>query len=519
MKTLIQQLNKVSAKQLYITSILLGLLFAIQIQYIQHGWINPDSVLYFESARLFAAGDWQAAVNTFPWPLYSILIACTHKITGLDIHASAQLLSVIFFGIVTASFLKIIQIAGGTIKSMFAGTLILFSSHYLAGGVLEMLLRDQGFWAFYLASLLFFIRFYKFAQQRDALLWQVCAILATLFRIEAISYLILLPLVLLLQKQHPWKQRIHLFVTCNSLNIVALLSIFSVLLFSEHITIEHFGRLKEVFTTNLVHELTQLFSAKSTLMSQQVLGKYLEEFAVPGLLLTFIYVMLMKTISSAGIVNIALAALSIKHKPQLIDRQTFEVLSASAIVAILNMALIITKVFVLSGRYVLALALVIMLLAALYLGQMLERLTSGTPAKQKWLTYAILIFLLLSLVKNILPKADGYHYQQDAVSWLKQHNPDNKPVFYSEPRLRYYANEPFNGLWLNSKEKVESAIADQSIQQYDYLVISLSNKHPADIKRITEILQNFYEIKRFNDVKAVKFVVIYRKNQLNNTIQ
>jgi hypothetical protein len=511
MKSLIQRLDKVSAKQLYITSILLGMLLAMQIQYIQHGWINPDSVLYFESARLFAAGDWRAAVTIFPWPLYSILIACTHKISGLDIHASAQLLSVIFFGIVTASFLKIIQIAGGTIKSMFAGTLILFSSHYLAGGVLEMLLRDQGFWAFYLTSLLFFIRFYKYAQQRDALLWQVCAILATLFRIEAISYLILLPLVLLLQKQLPWKQRIHLFIQSHSLNILALFSIFGVLLFSDHITIEHFGRLKEVFTVNLFQELTQLFRTKSTIMSQQVLGKYLEEFAVPGLLLTFIYVMLIKTISSAGIVNIVLAALSIKHKPPLIERQAFEVLRASAIVAILNMALIITKVFVLSGRYVLALALLIMLLAALYLGQMMERLTSDAHTKQKWLTYALLIFLLLSLVKNILPKADGYNYLQDAVSWVKQHNTDNKPVFYNETRLRYFANEPFIGTWESNWKKTESAIKDQSIQHYEYLLISHTKKHSDELLFISEKLPNFQEVKRFYDSKAKKFVIIYKK--------
>jgi hypothetical protein len=185
---LFNKVDVIAPKKLFWWIVLASMVLAGWMQYIQHGWINPDSVLYFESARLFALGNWQEAVKVFNWPLYSILIAATHKLTTLDIHTSAQLLNVIFFGMATVSFLKIIQLAGGSVRVMLAGTLLLFGGQYLVGDVLEMLMRDEGFWAFYLSSLMFFIRYLQLNKISDALLWQVCIIIATLFRIEAICY-------------------------------------------------------------------------------------------------------------------------------------------------------------------------------------------------------------------------------------------------------------------------------------------------------------------------------------------
>ena len=493
--------------------VILGILLAARVQYIQHGWINPDSVLYFESARLFALGSWQEAVKVFNWPLYSLLIAATHKLTTLDIHTSAQLLSVIFFGITTASFLKIIELAGGGTRVLLAGALLLFSSHYLVGDVLEMLMRDQGFWAFYLASLVFFIRFFKTKNYMDAFFWQISVILATLFRIEAISYLIFLPTILLFTQHDPWKHRLGNFLKCNFLNIISVVCILAVLLLHSDMTISNFGRLREVFTTNLFQELTQQLHEKSTIMAGQVLGKYLQDFAVQGLLLTFIYVMIAKTISSTGIINIGLSWFAIKSRRSLMDEQAFQVLRATAIIAIINMALIITKVFVLSGRYVIALSLVLMIFASFYLTDLARYLNSASAndKKLKWLTIALIVFMSLSLVKNILPKKEGYNYLQDAAAWVKVNNKDNRPVFYDDSRVRYYADAPFVGTWGDNWLVTKSAIENNSITQYDYLLISYSAMHPEREALIKNQLPQYQEIKRFSPAKANKSVVIYQK--------
>lgn len=513
MNKILNKIDDLSAKKLYLPLILLGMLLATQIQYIQHGWINPDTILYFESAKLFALGNWQAAVKVFNWPLYSICIAAVHKLTTLSIHTSAQLLSVIFFGITTASFLKTIELAGGTVRTMCAGALILFSSQYLVGGVLEMLMRDQGFWAFYLTSLVFFIKFYQSKTYTNALLWQVCAMTATLFRIEAITFLVFLPFLLLLNNETKWPQRINQLIKCNFLNIIAAVSILVAILLSD-MSMSQFGRLKEVFSTNLFAELTGKLFTQSEIMSELVLGKYLEEFAVQGLLLTFIYVMISKTITAAGVINLGLAAFTYRTKNNLMNAQAFQILKATAIIATVNMALIITKVFVLSGRYVIALGLIVMILASFKLADLSKYLNTALTSKErkiKWLTVTILILMLLGTVKNILPKAKGYNYRQDAVAWVKEHNKENKPVFYDDPRIRYYLDAPFTSNWADNGKVVEDAIANQSIKNYDLLIISHSKKRPDHENLFIEKLPEYKEVIRFSASKEKKSIVIYSR--------
>ncbi|OYY81120.1 MAG: hypothetical protein B7Y34_04810 [Methylophilales bacterium 16-45-9] len=319
--------------------------------------------MYLEAAKLFAEGQWKSGFNIFQWPFYSLWIAGTHKVSGLNIHHSAQFLNVFFFAISTISFITIISLAGGNKITMAAGALILFSSSYVVGDVLEMLMRDEGFWAFYLTSIVFFIQFYKHQRYQDALLWQLSAIFAMLFRIEAIMYLALLPLILLTNKKLAWTDRIHALIKVNFLNILIALGVATTLTLNKHMTMENFGRLKEIFSTNLGNEFTHNLITRANIMSSEVLGNYLEEFAVPGLLLTFILAIVVKIFSAAGFVNIGLATYTLKCRQVVIDPLVSKILYCVALISLINMALIITKVFVLSTRYVVGLGFIIMLFA------------------------------------------------------------------------------------------------------------------------------------------------------------
>lgn len=513
MNSLLKEIDALSPKMLFWSLPIAAALLTGWIQYIQHGWINPDSLLYFESARLFTIGQWNEALQIWNWPLYPLLIAATHKITNLGIQTSAQVLQIVFFAITTLSFLKIIQLAGGGIRTILAGALILFSSQYLVGDVLEMLLRDQGFWAFFLTGLVFLIRFNRNKQMQDATLWQIFAIIATLFRVEGISYLIFLPTLLLLTKTESWQVRLHNFLKCHFLNIALATLVLSALLLQNDISVNDFGRLKEIFTANFYQELTSQLNEKSSIMSQQVLGKYLEDFATQGLLLTFLYVMVAKVISSTGIINVGLAFFAVKSRQRFMDNQTLCVLNAAALIAILNMALIITKNFVLSGRYVLALSFILMIFASFFLADMFKHFESKSKKQNKlwWLAIGLIAFMALSFIKNVLPKSEGYNYMQDAVAWVKANNKENKPVFYDDSRARYYAGESFVKPEADSWANVTSAIESQSIQQYDFLLINLSAKHPEREKLISEKLAQYYEVKRFISHKTKKTLIIYSR--------
>lgn len=108
-----------------------------------------------ECAKLFSQGDFSKALDLYPWPLYSALIAATHKTTSMSLLHSAQTLQVIFFALSVYSFIELIKAAGGGRLAIILGGLMFFSSPYIVGISLEMLLRDQGFIAFLLLAIVF----------------------------------------------------------------------------------------------------------------------------------------------------------------------------------------------------------------------------------------------------------------------------------------------------------------------------------------------------------------------------
>src|SRR3990167_6861059 len=145
----IKKITSLTGTNLQWLFVISAALLAWRIAYIQQGWVNDDSVLYFEVARLFSIGEWKQGFALYNWPLYPAIISLLHKTTGGDFQFIAQILNVLFFTLATYSFTQIIRLAGGNKLTMFCGVLLLFSTPYIVGNVLGMLLRDEGFWAFF----------------------------------------------------------------------------------------------------------------------------------------------------------------------------------------------------------------------------------------------------------------------------------------------------------------------------------------------------------------------------------
>lgn len=503
--TIIEQANPAHLFWLIVGA---SIVLAAQMQAIQHNWINPDSVLYLEAAKLIVIGDFQGAYQVFNWPLYAFCIGVVSKLTGFGVHLSAQLLNMLFFGIATASFLRIIQLAGGSNLTIFSGALLLFGNLYIVGDVLEMLMRDEGFWAFYLASLVFFIRYTQQYKQTDAVLWQLCIIVATLFRIEGILFLFLLPLTCLFTRKLSVKEKIQQLFNTYSISLITGFIIVIAITTLSQLDAGHLGRLNEIFTSNLYHELTRKFVAQADIMSTQVLGGYLEEFAIPGLLLTFVYVLGSKTLTAAGLIGTGLALLEIRSTSTQIPSAVRRVLLTAAAIALIAMALIIIKVFVLSSRYAIAFAWILMLFASFYLSSMMTK----SDRKSRVLLTAICLILSLCLIKNILPKRDGYNYSQEAVTWIKTLNKSKEPVFYNETRMRYYANEAFIGTWADNTQMLINAINNKTINQYRYLLIDSSAKEASQLTTITKRIPQFKHIKTFNSTRQKKYVLIFKRD-------
>jgi hypothetical protein len=492
----------------------IGVSIAIWVMWIQRGWINDDAVLYFEVARLYADGQFQSAMQLFPWPFYSVLIACIHKVTGFNIHLSAQLLNAVLFGVCSYAYVRLIQTCGGDRRVQLYGTVILFSSTYIMGDVLPMLIRDQGFWAFTLLSYVFFIQFYQHAQWRDALLWQVFIGIAILFRIEAISIAIILPALLWFDQAHAARIRLCHYLIANSLGLMAISLITLSLAVFQWITPSDLGRLNQLvdfMQGNFIAQLNQL-NEKSAQFGQQILGNFLDEFSLLGLCTALLAIVVAKIVLTTGLIQTALGFFGTRDAEQTIEPKAYRVLIWLLCIHFMNTCVIITGTYVLSGRYVAGFSLVLMVFASFALAKLAHPSASTRRMRyRKPLLFIISIGLLLSFAKIIWPKPTDYNYEQLAVNWIKQHNVQQKPVLYISPRARFYAGQAYAGRGYDYWEYLQQILVNKKYHQYGFIVINIEREHLMQESELLSNLGEYAKVNEFFGPKKKKKLIILEK--------
>lgn len=489
---------------------------AIWVMYNLQGWVNDDSVLYFEAAKQFSNGEWKAGLALFPWPLYSLLISGVHSLTGFSVHLSAQILNAAFIFISVFSLLKIITLASGDKLTLIIATALLLGSPYIFGDVVGMLLRDEGFWAFMLTALVFFIKYYREGQLKDALYWQIFAIIALLFRIEAFTYIALLPLLLLTQPEVSLGKKFNMLFKAYVLHfLIGVLTLIAVLL-SGSVQLNDLGRLKEIFSafSDIERNLSYKIAKKVDVMAANVLGEPLESFAWTGLLLTLILVVVTKCVLVAGLIPAALIAANYKNLQITMSRDVTKILLLTALIVMINGILIILKVNLLSSRYVILFGLIAMIFASFSARGFIQKFQQNQlHIHSKILLLLAALSICITIVLNVMPKEPGYNYQKVATDYVKMHNTDNKKVFYVSPRARYYADAAYAGRGYDYWEFTKTAIENGSIYEYEYLVINLNiDENSAEREAfLVEKLGDYSLIKTVYGFKKKKRMLIYKK--------
>ena len=171
------------------------------------------------------------------------------------------------------------------------------------------------------------------------------------------------------------------------------------------------------------------------------------------------------------------------------------------------MYMIITKVFVLSGRYTITMAFMLLILASFGIAKLLQ---NHSARYRKKIAVIVLLIFSITLLKNLMPKPEGFNFRQDAMIWLKQYNIAKEDVFINDLRLAYYyeyenlykmiiQNEDYN---LTTLEKINNS-------KYISLYITRDEKRLYDL--IKSHPEDFTLVKVFCNGKRDKSVAIFEK--------
>ncbi len=187
-------------------AVFISCLFSL-IVILQHPLLNDDAFKYLRAAEIFSTDGARAVLESFGWYHYSFLIALVDKVMPGGLIVAAHMLNIAFYALLTYAFLLLVRELRDTPRVQFfaAVCILLFP---LTNEMRFFLIRDAGFWAFGLLSLVFLIRYNRTGAMRMAFWWSIALVAASAFRLEGLLLLTLAPWSLLLpDASRPLRER------------------------------------------------------------------------------------------------------------------------------------------------------------------------------------------------------------------------------------------------------------------------------------------------------------------------
>lgn len=395
--------------------------------------LNDDSYVYIRTAEIFIDQGAQAALNHYSWPVFSILIALVSK-TGLTTISSAFLLNSLFFALLTFVFISIVKVIDSNRKTLViaAACILVFPE---VNEYRSMIIRDIAYWSLVLFSLWQLLLYTKNQQIIHSIAFTASLILATVFRVEALAYLVVIPLmhITFASSEFLRKSYLKLFLS----NIAILISLTILLLIADvnvvAQVVEFVSRYRP-FLDNLLNSNPEHAAA----LSVEIFGDHAATFS-DGYLGLFIAsglfsILTAKLITGIGAPLVLLgSAVATKQKIK-VERCFLLPLGSYLFV---NFVIVCVFIFVtryLPTRHTMIFSLVVLILIALVTKKLLDY---AEKSKLSLLRGGIYFLLIYCTVDANFSFGKSKNYVANAVAWIDQNSPASQPMLTNNHALAY----------------------------------------------------------------------------------
>lgn len=233
----------------------------------QYGWaINDDGTLYLYTAKNYLDGGLAAALKSYSWPLYSVLIAWVDSLFFDDLVLSGWSLNFMFqLGQIYFIYRlgRLMEIDREKVFLALSLFVVSVSFHNFR----IYLMRDQGFLLFIIAGTYFSIHYLNTLHKSSYALFVASFLVAVVFRIEALGLLIFGILAL---------AAIHRNYTEMAVIIVLAVMVPALILW---LTPDEKLPGAVAYVTNNVPDIVQNFENGKTLLEQHILPKYWHDYS------------------------------------------------------------------------------------------------------------------------------------------------------------------------------------------------------------------------------------------------
>lgn len=471
--------------------------------------INSDGILYISTAYHLQNDDWQTASQQYNWLFFPLIIAQLSGLTGLSLEYSAYILNAFFTAITCTSFVLIIKEFGGKDKTTlwFASLIILCFPNL--NEYRNLIIRDHGYWAFYLLSCYFFIKACQQTSIKSILLLLTSSSMATLFRVEGLLFTLLLPVFTVIVHSSSLNNKTKLTVQA----LAALLVITLVYIASGDQQVKGFTK-----TSQLEHALEKPFEKIE--QSIEITKSYIEDLSPQGfsnkyaptiLACTFILILITEVTSAISPFYALMLLMGFLKQNDFQKHPFFIPWIYLILINVIILCGFLASRFFLAGRYPIPLALTLLTPLPFIAKCLYQKYKDkGFTSKQNKIIKLALSFFILLSIDGVVSTGASKTYLKEAGLWISSLQTDQELSLYSNNTfVSYYATgQNKNRVKEDSNKTVLNKISRGKLKEFDLLAIQISRKNTDEKATFIESLKT-QPLKTFNNKKGDS-VLIFR---------
>jgi hypothetical protein len=470
---------------------------------------NDDAFTYIRNAELFLEEGTAAAFAHYQWATYPITMAMLHSLLGVELVNAAYIINALFYALLTYSFISIVREIDDSRRVQLLAAITVLVYPQLSEYRLDIV-RDVGFWSLSIFALWQFLEFGKHFANKHAIAFCVAMLLATLLRIEAIAYMLLIPLALVLDQRLSNQRRLRLAIFYSSVSLGFLLLVFLVLLvlgLNLLSLLADFVSVYGVFVKDsfLPDEATSAEFARVVFgeHAENYSNKYIPQFLLGGL----ISLLLVNLFNGIGGPYLIILTTGFVLRMLAIPRSVF--LPAS-IIFLVNLLILFTFVLFtryLSSRYGMLGCIMLALLIPVILHRLL--LWAESIGRLKLVSRGMVVFLLYCAFDAYLSFGVNQGFSADTAAWINTNKLEHTVLLTNNRHVAYYT-----GL-IEDYDKVTRHIsAEQIIQLPSGSLLAIELDYTMEELLVSaEIASRVELLRTFMDRKGPR-LVLYLRNTL-----
>lgn len=504
-------------KDFFFTPYFVGAVAAIAISFliiIQYPGFNKDGTLYLHTANYIQQFGFHHVIAVYTWPFYPALIAKASPLFHLSLLNTAYLYNIIFFTISVLAFIKIITQLGANRSIQWLGlVIILFYRPFNKFNY--YIVRDNGYWCFMLLSVIILLHFMQHTRWYYGILWSLCVVIATLFRVEGSFFLLFVPFTMFFS-QKSWVEKFKAFFTLYVITIIIGLIMLTVLIMHPDLVQHNLGHFVDV-TRSLGYGYKVVydkFLTYSDLMVQYVLPP-LSKSNASGLLfsgvLFYTSYLILAAISVPYIIGIFYAW----YRRVAFSRNHLCVIFAYILINIIILFCFTYRDLYFVGRYYIFLTLSVLVFAPFGLMRLYRdwQENKGSNGKKILLIISILFFIAM-VVSTLFHIGPSKKYIKQGTDWLAANTNKNVLIYSNIGSVGFMADRKTIGWQLNQPttytdfDNVNKQVTPKFWQGCQYLVIDMKNS-PDNLNALIALV-GVQPIKIFKQHRPNRSLVIFK---------